>query len=119
MRGLFMIKLSQVRFTSLAETTYIPPNSALGISQPRAKEQSVRARSGQGQTWWMWCIKWTPSQPLLTDCHNDKFPDSSYALVRNTSTTSTCWSETIGQRAAFASYSRSVAGRFRNRHGVQ
>jgi hypothetical protein len=27
--------------------------------------------------------------------------------------------KTIGQRAAFASYSRSVAGRFRNRYGVQ
>src|SRR5712671_4691011 len=37
-----------------------------------------------GQPWWIWCIKWTSSQPLLRKCHNDKFPDSCYALIRNT-----------------------------------
>jgi len=40
-------------------------------------------------------------RPLPRKCHNDKFPDSSYALVRNTSTTSTwstSWSENIQRR---------------------
>jgi hypothetical protein len=54
-----------------------------------------------------------------------KFPDSSHALIRNTEThplhplDPLAGRKTIGQRAAFASYSRSVAGRFRNRYGVQ
>src|ERR1700738_1635886 len=58
MRGLFMIKLSQVRFTSLAETTYLLPNSALGVSQPSATQRSV------------------PALFSASPCHNESFPHS-------------------------------------------
>ena len=60
-----------------------------------------------------------PSQPLLRKCHNDKFPDSSYALIRNTSTRSTSWLETVGQKNGLRQLLRSVSGWFLSRQGVQ
>jgi hypothetical protein len=34
-------------------------------------------------------MRWTSSQPFLRKCQKEEFPDNSYALIRNTSTTST------------------------------